>query len=63
MIIKCATCGADPCARWREPPMMIFIDHVDGDRHHFCRDHLNPKREEEIKAREKSLGWPLGGLR
>jgi hypothetical protein len=64
MIVKCQTCGADPCARWREPPAMIFVDPYRDEREKYaCRDHLTEKREEEIKARENALGWPPGGLR
>jgi hypothetical protein len=62
-VIRCATCLADPCGRWKEPPAIIFVDHDDGRRRYACRDHLTPKREEEIKAREKALGWKAGELR
>ena len=30
---------------------------------YFCRDHVSPAKEEELKAREKDRGWPPGGLR
>lgn len=65
MIARCETCGADPIARWREHPMMIFIDRHQstGDPQYFCRDHVSPAKEEELKAREKERGWPPGGLR
>jgi hypothetical protein len=69
MIIRCHICNADPCGRWKSPPAMIFCDpyREDGsardDPVHACRDHLSPKREEEIQAREKDRGWAAGGLR
>jgi hypothetical protein len=64
MIIRCHVCRADPAGRWREPPAMMFVDpSPDGDRHYFCRDHLPAKKEEQIKARERDLGLPVGGLR
>jgi hypothetical protein len=65
MIVKCAPCGADPYARWREPPMLIFIDgrrSTDGYQYE-CRDHLSQKRETEITVREKALGLKTGELR
>jgi len=65
MIVKCATCGADPYARWREPPMMIFIDgrqSTDGSQYR-CRDHVSPAKDEKLKARETELSVPPGGLR
>ena len=63
MIVKCHVCNADPCGRWRLPPACIFIDpyRSDGGRY-ACRDHLTPKREEEIRARERDH-WLLGALR
>ena len=50
---------------------MIFCDPYrdDGSKRkdpnfvHACRDHLSPKREEEIQQREKDLGWKKGELR
>jgi hypothetical protein len=63
MIIKCDTCSADPIGRWKQPPECIFIDHDDGGRRYACRDHLSEKKEAEIKARERDLGWPPGRLR
>jgi hypothetical protein len=63
MIICCAVCQSDPIGRWRQPPAMMFVDHVVGDRHYFCRDHLPAKKREQIEAREKALGLPPGGLR
>jgi hypothetical protein len=48
---------------------MIFCDpyREDGsardDRVYVCRDHLSPKREEEIQEREKERGWKKGELR
>ena len=65
MIIRCHICHADPCARWREPPMMIFIDgrqSTDGSQYR-CRDHVSPAKDEKLKAREKELSLPLAGLR
>ena len=29
----------------------------------FCRDHVSPAKEEELKAREKERGWPPGRVR
>jgi hypothetical protein len=63
MIIKCETCGADPCARWREPPAMIFAEGAGSNRRYFCRDHLPGEKKKQIEAREKALGLPIGGLR
>jgi hypothetical protein len=64
MIVRCAICQRDPYARWVQPPAMIFADpYRDGDDKHACRDHLTPKREDEIKAREKALGLKTGELR
>jgi hypothetical protein len=55
-IIRCHVCRADPAGRWRQPPAMIFIDHVNGEKRYACRDHLSPEKEVEIKAREKERG-------
>ena len=63
MIIKCETCGADPCGRWKEPPAMMFVERVGDERRYFCRDHLPAKKKEQIEARERDLGWPTGHLR
>jgi hypothetical protein len=74
LIIRCHVCNADPHGRWKQPPAMIFCDRYlkDGsvrkdeyDRPtfvHACRNHLSAKREEEIQAREKTLGWGQGQL-
>ena len=69
-IIRCQVCNADPDGRWK-PAAMIFCDPYrdDGSKRkdpnfvHACRDHLSPKREEEIQRREKDLGWKKGELR
>jgi hypothetical protein len=64
MLVRCAVCQSDPCARWIQPPAMVFTDpYRDGDDKHACRDHLTSKREEEIKVREKALGLKAGELR
>jgi hypothetical protein len=64
MIIRCIVCHADPCGRWKKPPVMIFVDpHRDDGGRYACRDCLSEKREAEIRAREKDIGWPPGGLR
>ena len=63
MIIKCETCSRDPAGRWEQPPACIFIDRRDDRDRYFCRDHVTPAKEEEIKTREKGLGWALGALR
>lgn len=64
-IIRCDTCGSDPAGRWKQPSAMIFIDpyQEDSNRWYACRDHLSAKREEEIRGREKDLGWKKGELR
>jgi hypothetical protein len=68
MIIRCHVCNADPDGRWKSPPAMIFCDpyREDGSKRDdpvpACRDHLSPKREEEIQRREKDLGWKKGEL-
>jgi hypothetical protein len=70
MIIRCR-CNADPAGRWKSPPAMIFCDpywedgstRKDPDFVPACRDHLSPKREDEIQRREKDLGWKKGELR
>ena len=55
--------------RRRSPPAMIFRDpyREDGSKRNdpvpACRDHLSPKREEEIQRREKDLGWKKRELR
>jgi hypothetical protein len=60
--IRCVTCQRDPTGRWEQPPTCVFIDpHQEG--RYFCRDHVSPAKEEELKAREKDRGWPPGGLR
>jgi hypothetical protein len=44
---------------------MIFIDgrqSTDGSQYR-CRDHLSPAKEEKLRAREKELSLPPGGLR
>jgi hypothetical protein len=64
-VICCHICRADPFGRWKHPPAMVFIDgrqSTDASQYR-CRDHLSPKREEQIKMREKALGLPPGGLR
>jgi hypothetical protein len=64
MIVKCATCGSDPAARWRQPPKMIFIESLpEGAARYRCRDHVTPLKEEELQTREKALGWSLRTLR
>jgi hypothetical protein len=65
MIIRCHVCSADPCGRWKQPPEIIFIERHQptDDPQYFCRDHVSPAKEEELRAREKALGWPPGGLR
>ena len=63
MIMRCHVCNADPRGRWKQPPACIFIDHDDGGGRYACRDHLSGRREAEIKARERDLGLPVGGLR
>ena len=68
MIVRCHICNADPCGRWRSPPMCIFIDpyQEDGDARddpvYACRDCLSAKREAEICVRERSY-WRSGELR
>ena len=70
MIIRCL-CNADPDGRWKSPPAMIFSDpyredgseRKDPDFVYACRDHVSPKREEEIQRREKNRGWKKGELR
>jgi hypothetical protein len=74
IIIRCR-CNADPAERWKSPPAMIFCDPYredgsvrrDADDQvvfvHACRDHLSPKREEEIQRRELDRGWKKGELR
>jgi hypothetical protein len=65
MIIRCR-CNADPVARWKSPPAIIFCDpyREDGSkRKDPVRDHLSPKREEEIQRRELDRGWKKGELR
>jgi hypothetical protein len=70
MIIRCHVCNADPAGRWKSPPAMIFCDPYRDDGSvrrdanqivfvHACRDHLSPKREEEIRGREKDRGGAL----
>jgi hypothetical protein len=65
MIICCHACRHYPAGPWTQPSAMMFADGVDADgrRRFACRDHLSTKREEGIRAREKALGWPPGGLR
>jgi hypothetical protein len=65
VIVRCHICLADPVGRWKQPPAMMFADGVDADgrRQFSCRADLSPKREAEIKTREKALGLPPGGLR
>ena len=75
MIIGCHVCNSDPCGRWNQPATMIFRDRYredgsirkDGSGQDVfvraCRDHLSPKREEEIQRREKDHGWKKGELR
>jgi hypothetical protein len=65
VIIRCHDCQGDPAGRWREPSMMIFIDgpkSTDGSQYR-CRDHVSPVKEAKLKAREKELSLPPGGLR
>lgn len=64
MIIRCATCGADPAGRWVKPAALIFIDappHCKAREpsHYRCRTHLSAKREEEIQTRERALGFAM----
>ena len=51
MIIRCHVCIADPAARWKSPPAMIFHEGRQRPRRPVdtYRDHLSPKREEEIQ--------------
>jgi hypothetical protein len=70
MIIRCCVCGADPAARWKSPPAMIFHDPYredgskrDDDIVYACRDHLSAKQEEEILKRETDRNWKKGELR
>ena len=75
MSICCHICGADPAARCKSPPAMIFRDRYreDGSNRkddsgqeifvYACRDHLSAKREEEIQKRETDRGWKKGELR
>jgi hypothetical protein len=69
MIIRCHVCNADPDGRWKSPPAMIFCDpyREDGSKRddpvRACRDHLSPKRAEEIQERERDRGWKKGELR
>jgi hypothetical protein len=65
MIIRCHVCSADPIGRWKQPPMMIFIDGretTDGSQYR-CRDHVSPAKEEKLKAREKEFSMSPGELR
>ena len=74
MIIRCH-CNADPAGRWKSPAAMIFRDRYREDGSvrkdengqdvfvYACRDHLSPKREEEIQSLEKDHGWKKGELR
>lgn len=64
MIVRCAVCQSDPCARWVQPPAMVFVDRYrDDGAKYACRDHASAKRQAELEAQEKSLGLPPGGLR
>jgi hypothetical protein len=69
VIVICCRCNADPAGRWKSPPAMIFRDAYwqDGSKRDdpvpACRDHLSPKREEEILRWEKDRGWKKGELR
>jgi hypothetical protein len=68
MIIRCHICHADPAGRWKQPPAIIFIDEPPGciardPSHYRCRDHLSPRREEEIRVREQARGFEKGALR
>jgi hypothetical protein len=54
--ICCHICQADPAGRWKQPPAMIFIDSVDGEKRYACRDHLSPEKEAEVKERERKKG-------
>jgi hypothetical protein len=62
MKIKCEVCGRDPAGRVGQP-VMIFAEGKGDDRCYFCRDHLPAKKKEQIEARERALGLPIGGLR
>jgi hypothetical protein len=63
-VICCAVCQSDPAGRWKQPSTMIFIDgqSTDGSQYR-CRDHVSPAKDEKLKARERELGLPPGGLR
>jgi hypothetical protein len=62
---RCFVCHADPCARWKSPPTLIFVDRyhrddkADKGAKYRCRAHLSPQREEEIQARERERGFSL----
>jgi hypothetical protein len=70
MIVICHVCGARPYAQDETPPAMIFRDPysegADAEKRGFvyaCREHLTPKREEEIAKRERELSWPSATMR
>ena len=64
MIIRCYICDADPAGRWKQPAMMIFSDpYREESPAYACRDHLSPRRAEEIERREKDRWWGEGQLR
>ena len=75
VIIRCHVCEADPAARWKSPPAIIFHDRYreDGSKRkddsgqdvfvYACRDHLSAKREEEIQKCETDRSWKKGELR
>lgn len=65
MIIRCWSCRADPLGRWKQPPASLFADPYKADggirnRAVFsCRDHLSPRRREEVQRRDREHGFPV----
>lgn len=61
-LFRCDACRADPGGRWVKPAQCIFVDPYRDDKKsppYRCRSHLSARREEELQARERELGYPI----
>jgi hypothetical protein len=63
-IIRCHACQADPAARWRQSPMMVFIEPGrEGPERYACRTHVSTAKEAELQAREKERNLAPGSFK
>ena len=60
MIVRCHACQKDPAGHFKQPPALIFVDpYAEGGARYACREHVPPRKEEELQQHEQARGYKL----